>query len=129
MYFASDGLRSRTIEIFGRNLLAGVGIQIFQIGFGNFAGAMPIDVTSTTATGGSARMLLGGIHDLEFVRAEFFDREIRFVFPRQQNVAQTALHERGGRAARARIEHRHVAIERGDEFARLLFVVADLFQA
>ena len=80
---------------------------------------------STTATGGSARMLSDGttISTLPFASVE---RQIRFVLPGQQHVADAALHEGRRRAARAGVEHRHVLVERGDELSRLRVVAAGL---
>ncbi len=53
--------------------------------------------------------------DLELVGAEILHREERLVLPGDQHVADAALRERRRRAARARIEHRHVLIQLRDE--------------
>ena len=54
-------------------------------------------------------MLLAGHHDLELVGAELVEHQERLVLPRQEHVAEAALGEGGGRAARTGVEHRHVA--------------------
>ena len=60
-------------------------------------------------------MLSDGIDDLEFVGAEFLAREPGLVLPGQQHVAETALGEAGGGAARAGVEHRHLMEQRAHE--------------
>jgi hypothetical protein len=77
---------------------------------------------STTVTGGSARMLSGGRDDVELVRTQFLQRQQGFVLPGQQHVADAALDEGGGGAARARVQHRHVGKQLAHEFLRLGFV-------
>ena len=47
--------------------------------------------------------------DLELVGAEFVERQEGLVLPGEQHVADAALGEGGGRAARAGVEHRDVA--------------------
>src|SRR4029453_1479246 len=61
--------------------------------------------------------------DLKIGRSEFLLNEISFIFPRQEHVADAALRERRRRTARAGVEQRHVLVERGNELARLCFVV------
>ena len=58
--------------------------------------------------------------DLEPVLAEFVDRQIGLVFPRQQHIADISLDEGHRRTPRAGIEHRHVLVEIADEIARLI---------
>ena len=59
---------------------------------------------------------MGGIDDVELVGAEFVERQEGLVFPGEQHVADAALGEGRGRAARAGVEHRNVREELGDEF-------------
>src|SRR5258707_590008 len=59
-------------------------------------------------------------NDLELVLAEFALGEACLVLPSQQHVADTALHEGDGRAARTGIKHRHVLVEVADELLCLV---------
>ena len=59
---------------------------------------------------------------------ELLRREQRLVLPRDQHVADSALDERRRRAARARVQHRHVVVELPDEVARRCFVPLVLAQ-
>jgi hypothetical protein len=56
-------------------------------------------------------MLTDGATIFELVRAQFLDGQQRFVFPRDQHVADAAFDEGGGGAARAGIEHRHIFVQ------------------
>ena len=56
-------------------------------------------------------MLIEGVTISNFVFAEFVQREIGFVLPREEHIADAALREGGGRSARAGIEHRNIFIE------------------
>lgn len=62
-------------------------------------------------------------HDLELVLAQFLARQQRLVFPGQQHITDPTLHERGGCAARAGIQHRHIA-EQGLHVAQGALAVA-----
>ncbi len=53
--------------------------------------------------------------DVERVRTHLFLREQRLVLPREQHVADAALHERVRGRARARVLHGHVAVQLADE--------------
>jgi hypothetical protein len=79
---------------------------------------------STSATGGSARIESDGGHDLELAGAELLDREVGFVLPRDQHVADAALDEGCGRTARAGVENGYIPVDIRDEFARLRFAAA-----
>ena len=66
---------------------------------------------STTATGGSARMLSDGTTISNLSLPELLQREERLVLPGDQHVADAALTNVVVDAARAGVEHRHVLVE------------------
>ena len=67
--------------------------------------------------------------NLELVLAEFLAGEEGVVFPGDQHVAEAALGEGDGRAARAGVEHRRVLVDRRDEVLGLGLVAAELLFA
>jgi hypothetical protein len=94
-------------------------IQKLEVGLRDGTSALPVDVAIDQCDRRLRQDALRGIDDLEAVRPQFADREQRLVFPGDQDVADAALDEGRRRAARAGIQHRHVAIHRGDKFTRL----------
>ena len=116
----------RTIIVVGDELLRFRRVEEVQIGLGHFARALGID---HLVDDGDRRLCLDGERrhdDVEFVGAKLVEREEGLVLPSKQNVADAALREGGGRAARAGIEHRHVGVEILDELLVLVLVVAEL---
>ena len=67
-----------------------------------------------------------GHDDLQLVRAELAYREQRLVLPGHQHIPESALHERGRRAASAGVEHRHVLVEPAHELPRTRLVAPRL---
>ena len=67
-----------------------------------------------------------GRDDLELVLPHLLDQVIRLVLPGEEHVADPALRERDRRSTRARVEHRHVLVERADELLDLRLVAAEL---
>lgn len=63
-------------------------------------------------------------HDLELVRAKFLEREERLVFPADEHIADFPLKERGARAPRAGVQHRHIAVKSRHKILRLRRVAA-----
>ena len=105
----------RTVEVLGDDLLALVAVEVLEIGLGDLARALLVDVLVDQR---DRRLGLdrGRRHDdVELVGAEFVERQEGLVLPGEQHVADAALGEGGGRAAGAGIEHRDVLVELGDE--------------
>ena len=104
---------ARPVVVPGRDLLPLGRVQVLQVGLAPPPRVLCLFATlSTTATGGSARMLTDGVDDLELALAPIsFDREQRLVLPGDQHVADAALDEGDRRAARAGVEDRHVLVE------------------
>src|SRR5439155_7414424 len=69
-----------------------------------------------------------GGHDLELVLAELVDGQDGLVLPREEHVAYAALDERGGRSARAGVEHGYPLVQLGHEGAGLRLIAAGLLQ-
>ena len=102
------GLGARTIEISAREVLSLIGVKKIEIRFGHSLGAAFLYDFLHQSHGRLGQNADGRSHDLVFLSAEFLEREIRFIFPSDQNVADAALDEGGGRAAGAGIEHGHI---------------------
>ena len=64
-----------------------------------------------------------GNHDVEVRGADLARDEQRLVLPGDQHVANTAAREGDRRSARAGVEHGRVAIDAGQQVARLALVV------
>src|SRR5882757_1285760 len=111
---------ARAIGIARGNFLTLFGIPILQVGFGDGTGAFFIGNLVDDGERRFREDRQRRRHDLEFVLAEFALRQKRLVLPRQQHVANAALDERHGRAARAGIEHRYVLVEIADELPGLV---------
>ena len=101
---------ARPVEVLGDDLLGRRRVEEVEIGLGHLAGACACRrSSSTSATGGSARIEIDGttISNLSApnscsVRKASFSQAI-------STSPMRALGEGGGRAARAGVEHRHVA--------------------
>ena len=109
------GMR-RAIEVLGDDRLRRRRVEEVEIGLAP-ACACPWRrrLPSTTATGGSARIESDGATISNLSAPNSLQREEGLVLPGDQHVADAALGEGGGRAARAGVEHRHVLVERLDE--------------
>src|SRR5882757_6858524 len=118
--FPGDLRIARAIGIARRDFLAFLGIPILQIGFGDRAGALFVRNRIDDGKRRLGQDRQRWRDDLEFVAAEFALRQECLVLPGQQHVADAALDEGHGRAARAGIKHRYVLIEIGDEFPGLV---------
>ena len=111
-----------------RDLLTFVGIEVFQIAFGDGRGPVLPGHLISHCYRWFGEDTEGGNHRLEFVPAEFLDREKGFIFPSNEHVADPPLNKSSGRGAGAGIEHRHVLIQARHEVARLGFVVLIFLQ-
>ena len=109
---------ARPVEVLGDDLLAGRRVEEIEIGLGHLAGAALVDHLVDQRDRRLGQDREGGHDDLELVGAELLQGQEGLVLPGDQHVADGALGEGGGRAARAGIEHRHVAVDRLDELAR-----------
>ena len=114
--------------MFARDVLAFLRIEVIQIGSGDrFGASLPGDVVHQ-----SHRRLRQDTErrrdDLEFLRAEFLQRQVGLVFPGDKDVSDLALDKGDGRATRAGVEHRDILEESGQELARLGIVVAVFLQ-
>ena len=109
--FGGDGRVARAVKILRRDFLAFVGIKIFQILLRHFGRVMAFGIFVHHRHRRLGQNAQRRRDDFKLVRAEFLEREVRLVFPRQQHVADAALGKRDGRAARAGIQHRHVFVE------------------
>ena len=118
----------RPVEVLGRDLLAFRRVEILEIGLRHVAGAMLVDDFVDDGDRRLGQDGKAGNHQLDLAGAEFLDGEEGFVLPRQQHVADAALHESGGAAAGTGIQHRHVAEQIGDELLGLGLIAARLLQ-
>jgi hypothetical protein len=101
-------------------------VQELEIGLGDLARPSLVDDLVDDGHGRLGEDAHRRRDDLELVGPELLDRQERLVLPGQQHVAQAALHERGGRPTRARVEHRHVLEDPGHERAGLGLVATGL---
>src|SRR5215813_4968659 len=101
----------RTVEILRGDILPLRRIEELQIGFGYLARAVRVDDLVDDGNRRFGHDALRRHDDLELVGSKLLDREEGLALPGQEHVADTALGEGDGRAARATVEHRHVLVE------------------
>src|SRR5262249_46348680 len=106
---------ARAIVVLRLDLLRRRRVEKLEIGLGNSTRAALVGIAIDEGDRGLGEDRRGGINDLELVGAELVEREVGLVLPGEQDIADAALREGEGRAARAGIEHRHMLIERLDE--------------
>ena len=109
-YFFAISDQTWPIKILGRNLLAFRRVEIFQISLRERASAALVDYFvdhRDRRLGKNADRRNG---DLKFVGTELFEREKRFVLPRDQHVTYVAFDKGGGRTARAGVEHGNILV-------------------
>ena len=124
---SSAGTRSGfdgSVVVLGDDRLAFLRIEEVEIGLGDLARALGIDIGVDDRDRRLGEDRGRRIDDVELVGAEFVERQIGFVLPGEQHVAQALFGEGDGRAARAGVEHRNVGVEVGDEFLVLGFIAA-----
>src|SRR5471032_1192648 len=108
---------SRAVVVLGDQLLRCVSVEEIQIRLRQLARAALVDHLVDHGHRRLGQNADRRRDDLYLVRAQLLDRQISLVFPRDQHIADAALDEGGGGAARAGIEHRHVFIQFFQEFA------------
>src|SRR5664279_3695918 len=118
--FLRNLLITRTIGIACGNFLTLSRIPVFQVGLGHRARTLSVGHGIDDRDRRFSQDRQWRRDDLELVLAELALRQERLVFPGQQYVADAALDEGHGRAARARIQHRNMLVELGDELPRLV---------
>ena len=110
IFRSSPGI-SRPVKIPPGDVLAFIRIKIIEIGFGNLERAVLLGDLLDHGHRRFGQNAQGRSHDVEFVRAKLFDRQMRLVFPGQQNVPDAAFRERRCGTARAGIENRYVFVK------------------
>src|SRR5690606_40368018 len=78
----------------------------------------PIDVPVHDGNGRLGEDAEGRRHDLHLPRPKLIERQVSFIFPCEQHVADTALNEGRSRAAGTRVEDRDIAEQPTDEVLR-----------
>ncbi|ABA49583.1 hypothetical protein BURPS1710b_2014 [Burkholderia pseudomallei 1710b] len=112
--------RARPVVVARGDLLPLPAVQKVQVRVGELARALLVDHLVDHRHRRLRENARRRHDDLELVGAEFLDRQERLVFPRDQHVADAALHEARRRAARARVEHARVPVQLRDEILRRL---------
>ena len=107
------------------DFLPGVGVQELQIRFRRVPGALALDVGIDP---GDVRLGFDAERRIDNFQGAlgFLHFEMGFILPGQVDVAQVALGEGHGRAARPGVEHQNIVIERADEVLGVLFAAAAL---
>src|SRR5437762_1606517 len=113
----SDRCVAWPVGVLRHDLLRLRRIKEVQIGFRLLAGALRIDDLVDHSDRRLSEDTFARRHDLEFIAAEFLERQEGFVLPGEQDIADAAFDEGHGRTARAGVEYRHIAVEIGDEIA------------
>src|SRR6185312_4000538 len=103
-----------------RDLLAFRRVEILEVGFGDLAGALLVDVLVDDRDRRLSEDAQRGNDDLELVGTQLLDRQLGFILPGDEDVADAALDERRRRTASTRVEHRDVLVELGDKLLRLV---------
>src|SRR5271167_1178359 len=119
---------ARAEEILRDYFLPCWAVEKFQVGFRDGRGAVATTDLVDPCDRRFGQNADRRIDYLELVGAELLERQSRVVLPCDQHVADFALDEGRGRAARAGIKHRHVLVERADERGGLGLVTAVLLQ-
>ena len=116
--FLRHRLVARAVERLADDPLRRRRVEVLQIGGGNGARALLVDHAVHHRDRRLRQDADRGIDDFERIGAEFLPRQPGLVLPGQQHVTQFALHEAVGGAARAGIQHRHLAQQAGHEGLR-----------
>src|SRR5690606_29403459 len=103
------------VIMLGGNGLADIGIKIVEIGLGQLARPFPVNIAVDKRHWRLSQDPELGGYDVEGIGAQFLERQIGFILPGQQHVADPALYESGRRAARAAVEHRDMLVKLGYE--------------
>src|SRR6478609_130645 len=111
-----DGSIAGPVVMARRDLLAFGRIQILQVGFGHRPRALLVYVLVHHRNRRLGEDAERGGDDLDLVLG-LGERKVGFVLPGQEDVADAALHERGGGPAGAGVQHRNVAVQLRDEVA------------
>ena len=119
----------RTVVVPGDDRLSLGRIKKLEIGLGDFARSLGVDIAVDEGDRRLGEDRQRGRDDLELVLAEFAEREVSFVLPGDQHVAEAALGEGNRRAAGAGVEHGRVPVDRGDEIAGLVLVAVERLEA
>src|SRR5712691_7103902 len=122
--FFRDGFGARAVIMPGDDFLAFVAVEMFQVGLGDGFGAVFFGYFIHYAHRRLRENARGWHDDVELVFAEFIAGEQDLIFPIDQNVADAALDEGGGGAARPGVEHGDVLVEAANEILRPGFVAA-----
>lgn len=109
---------ARAVEVLGGQNLSWFVIELREVGLGAVARALAVH---DAIDHGHRRLGQDGDgrgDDVDLVRSQFTGSEECLVLPRQQDVADAALDEGGGRPPRAGVQHRHTLEQFGDEGLR-----------
>ena len=117
---------ARTIIVPRLDLLRLRRVEEVQIGFGGGAGFLAIDILVDDRHRRLGQDRARRIEDFVLVASRFLQDQMGFVLPRQQHVADAALGEGHRRTTRARIQHRHILVEIGNERLGLVSIAAGL---
>lgn len=110
------------------DFLALRGIEVVEIGLGNFPCALFVDHLVIDSDGRIREDRKARHHDLVFAGAELFQRQERLVLPGDEDIADATLRECGRGTSSPGVQHFDVLIDLGHKFARLGFVAARLLQ-
>src|SRR5688572_13403171 len=124
---SGDGGIARTEVIARDDLLAVRRVEILQIRFRDGSRPLAVDDRVYPRNGGLGEDAHGRCHDLESAAAHLRECEQRFVFPREQHVAQTALYEGVGGAASTGIQHGDATVYVGHELLSFLLCSLDFW--
>src|SRR5262249_9654297 len=109
-----NGLRDGPVVMPSKYLLGLVGVDEAQVGLGNLARALAINVAIDDGDKQLGADADGRIDDLQF-SLRLRDFEMGLVLPGEVDVAEFLPGKGDGRAARPRVELGHVPIEPGDK--------------
>ena len=127
-YLAATSFRPRAVVIPRRDFLPLRRIEKVQVGLGHGGRAVARGYLIDHGDGRFGQNAHRRHNQFEFVLAQFVDGQEGLVLPCHQDIADAALHEGGGGAARAGVEHRDVLVEPRHEILGLAFVVVGLAQ-
>ena len=118
LYLLKASWIARAIEILGFDLLRLGRVEEIEEGFRDLAGTVLVGILVNQRHGRLRQDGTAGIDDL-VLAGRLLLRQMRFIFPGQQHIADAALGEGDGRAAGAGIQHRHMLVKLGDEILGL----------
>ena len=121
--FLGDLRIGRTVEMFTSEVLSRRRVKKFEVSLRDFARALLVHHLVDHRDGRFGKNAQRWGDDFVFARI-LLENEMSLVLPREEDIPDLALRERGRRSPRARVEHWDILVELSEKLPRLGFIAA-----